>query len=539
MRSIRLLTAVALFLPTLAQAQFYYMPAPSTGVSRASFVEMVMGRVGNSAGGTYCFKDVQQQSYASAVCGAKGLGIVTGDASTKFRPDEAITFVEAAAVAIRASGNYVQADSLWYRPYLALLSDWDAFPSTISNIFYPINASQAQDLIGSVFNADHTAHSNTSHTSSNSSTTSSDDDSSDDVKITVKASDTRADVKDTVTYTITVKNEDNDDIENLDIRAYIDRDFDFVSASDSGDYGSDRIEWDNVDIDEDESETFTVKLRVSSGANDGDKLSFRVTADDSEVKKTLTVDEDADNDDDDDDDNDDLRLTISDSPTTAEPGDTVTYTIRLENNDNHDVHVDVRAILDEDTSFVSASDSGDRDGDRVDWDNVLVREDDDEILTLKVRIDSSLDDGNTVRLRVEAEDEEDTETTTIEDDDDNDSHNSTSDDDISISISDSPDPANIGEVITYTIRLENNSNNDKEVDVVAELDPGMTTYTSSDGSERHAREIRWRNLFIGEDDDRTVNIKVRVNSQVDDGDTMRLRVRIGDTYETEATEIQD
>lgn len=533
MRSIRLLTAVALFLPTLAQAQFYYMPASSVGVSRASFVEMVMGRVGNSMGGTYCFKDVKQQSYASAVCGAKGLGIVTGDASTKFRPDDAITFVEAAAVALRASGHYVQSDSLWYRPYLSVLSDLDAFPSSISNIFYPISSSQAQELIGNVFDADHTSNSNTSNTSSNSTTTSSDTDSNDSVRVTVKASDTRADIGDTVTYTITVKNDDNDDIENLDVRAYIDRDFDFVSASDSGDYRSDRIEWDNVDIDEDESETFTVKLRVAGGANDGDKLSFRVKADDSEVRKTLTVDEDANSNNS---NNNDLRISITDSPATAEPGDTVTYTIRLENNDNSDMRVDVRALLDSDMEFVSASDDGDESNDRVDWDNVLVREDDEETVTLKVRIDSSVNDGDTVRLEVRADDEEDTETTSIED---NGSSNNSTNEDISISITDTPDPVGIGEIVTYTIRLENDSNDDQEVDVVAYLDEGMNIYTSSDLSERIAKEVRWRDLFIPENGYRTVNIKVRVNSRVSDGDTIQLRVDVDDASEEESTKIRN
>lgn len=534
MRTLRIVTAAILLLPTLAQAQFYYtVPAPMTGISRAAFVQTVMSRIGSPQDGTDCFADVKKQSYAPVVCAAKMQGIVTGDPSSRFRPDDAITFVEAAAVAIRAAGSSVASDSIWYRPYLTLLADWNAFPLSVTNILYPINSLQAQELINNIFNADRSGNNSSSNQDTGSRGSDSDDDG--DIRLTLKASDTRADTGDTVTYTITIRNDDNRDLHNLEIIAHLDRDFDFVSASDGGDYDNDRVEWDDIDVDEDESESVTLKLRASSGADDGDKLYLRVRVEDAEVNLNLTVDEDKDDDDDDDND-DDFRISITDSPATAEPGETVTYTIRLRNDDNRDITVDVRAILDDDMTFVSASDGGDEDDDEVEWDNIRVEEDEEETITLKVRIDSSADDGDTVRLEVRSEGEQDTETTEVEDDDDDDDID---EDDFNISISDSPDPVDIGDIVTYTIRIENNTNDDQEIDLIAEMDPRMTIYTSSDRSERSGNRIYWRDLEVFEDSVRIVNMKVRVNVLADEGDTMKLKVRYGTIREEETTRIDD
>lgn len=528
MRSVRLLAVVTLLMPTLAQAQVYstYYGAAPSGISRASFVQMVMTQIGNPTDGTNCFTDVGTQSFASSVCAAKQRGIVTGDANGKFRPNDSISFVEAAAVALRANGAAVSYSNPWYASYLTTLSDWNAFPESVTNILYPINSSQAQELISSVFSADHssTSHSNNSSNQTNSS--SSDDNNNDDVKITVTASDSKADTGDTVTYTIKLKNEENHDLHNVDVKAYLDSDFDFVSTSDSGDYDDDQVDWE-IDIDEDETETITLKLRVSSGADDNDKLDLRVRADDSEVRKTLTVDEGNSNSSND----GDLHISITDSPSTVEAGDTVTYTIKLENKDNDDMHVDVNALLDQDMDFVSASDGGSEDDNEVEWNNLFIAEDDEEVITVKVRIDNSVNDGDTVHFEVRAEGEYDSETTEVDD------RNNSGSDDVSIAISDSSDPANPGETVTYTITLKNNANDDEEFDVVAELDDDMTFLSASDGGDLDNHRVEWNNFEIDDDDQEVIYLRVQISNNADDGDTLRLRVTAGDDEEEETTRI--
>lgn len=528
MRSVRFLAVVTLLLPTLAQAQVYstYYGAAPSGISRATFVQMVMTQIGNPTDGSNCFTDVGTQSFASSVCAAKQRGIVTGDANGKFRPNDSISFVEAVAVALRANGAAVSYSNPWYAGYLTTLSDWNAFPASVTNILYPINSSQAQELISSVFSADHSStsnsHSNTNHTSSGST----DDNKNDDVTLSVTASDSKADTGDTVIYTIKVENEEDHDLHNVKISAYLDSDFDFISTTDDGDYDDDVIEWE-IDVDEDESETISLKLRVSGGADDNDKLDLRVRADDSQVRKTLTVDEGNSNSSSD----GDLRISITDSPSKVEAGDTVTYTIKLENRDNDDMHVDVKALLDQDMDFVSASNGGDEDDGEVEWDNLFIAEDDEEVITLKVRIDNSANDGDTVRFEVRSEGEYDAETTEVDD------RNNSGSNDVSIAISDSSDPANPGETVTYTITLKNNTNDDDEFDVVAELDDDMTFLSASDGGDLDNHRVEWENFEIDDDDQEVIYLRVQINSRADEGDTLRVRVTAGDGDEEETTRV--
>ena len=78
--------------------------------------------------------------------------------------------------------------------------------------------------------------------------------------------------------------------------------------------------------------------------------------------------------------------------------------------------LDVRAILDDQTSFISASNSGDlQSDDEVEWDDIEIDEDAQRTIILRVRVKNTVDDGDVLRLTVEAGDDEDSETTRIED----------------------------------------------------------------------------------------------------------------------------
>jgi len=65
--------------------------------------------------------------------------------------------------------------------------------------------------------------------------------------------------------------------------------------------------------------------------------------------------------------------------------------------------------------YSSSNEGGDLNGSNVRWDDIEIDADDDVMLILTVRIRTSADDGDTVRLDVEAAGEDDSETTRIED----------------------------------------------------------------------------------------------------------------------------
>lgn len=513
-----LLLALGLALPVVSTAQVY------TGtMNRASFVQTLMSTKGIPSGGSNCFTDVRTESFAAAVCGARNNGIVSGNPNGQFRPYDGVTFIEAAAMVVRAERVSVASDSIWYRPYIEKLNEWNAIPASINNILSPLSSAQATELISKV--AFRNNGSNSSSWSSSSSAG-----SQTDGDLTVSTNRTTVEPGDRVTFTIRIRNDRSRDIET-DLNAFLDDDMEFDDASDDGEEieEDEEVEWQDIEIDEDDSETVTLEVRIDDSADDGDTLRVRFETDDDEVTVRLNVD---DNDDcacnDDDDDNDaDIEVSISESDDPVEQGDTITYRIRLTNNSNDDEETDVTALLDDDTTFVSASEGGSLEGnDEVEWSDIEVREDRTITLLLTVRVDSSADDGDTLELDVETDDDEDTEETEVEDDDDDNDNDGDEDIDISINASDSS--VRVGDTVTFQIRMENNDDQDIQPVIRAYLDDAMSYLTSGNGGELIGDdEIKWDDVEIEEDDDRTIQLTVRINDRVRAGDTLVLRVTAG------------
>lgn len=533
MKTARILAASLLLsglLPAVAQAAYYPSTSVSYGtITRAEFVRMAMEQTGTLyANGTNCFTDVKNQHYAMYVCAAKQQGIVTGKPNGSFMPDMPITFIEAAAVAIRAEGEHVGGGTPWYAPYLERLSDWDSIPDSVRNILDPISRSQAQDLINAVMDRD----------GDDDDEDDDDTDSDDDLKLTLSVSDTSPDAGDRVTFRIKLENESNDDMDDIEVVAELDDDMEYISSSDDGEEDDDEVEWDDIEVEEDETKTLLLTVEIDDGADEDDTLRLRVQ---SKNGKTLTVTKSIKVDEDDDDDDGELNITITDSPDPVKEGDTIAYTIKLENDDDDDIRADVRAILDEDTDFVSASDGGDESRDEVEWDNIRIGEDETVTLTLRVKVKGSAKDGQDLELKVEANEEEETEKTEVEDeDDDDDNDNDGSDEDVTVTITDSEDPAEEGDSVTYRITIENNENHDVELDVNALLDDDMSFLSAThDGDPEGDDEVTWDNIKIDEDEERVLSLTVRVKSSANDGDTLRLEVEAGDDEDTETTKIED
>lgn len=507
-----LLFALGLALPVVTTAQAY------TGtMSRASFVQTLMSTKGIPSGGGNCFTDVRNESFAPAVCGARNYGIVSGNPNGQFRPYDGVSFIEAAAMVVRAERVTVVTDSIWYRPYIEKLNEWNAIPASVNNILSPLSSAQATELITKV------AYRSNGGSSSSSAGSQTDGD------LTVSANRTTVEPGDRVTFTIRIKNDRSRDIET-DLNAFLDDDMEFDDASDDGEEieEDEEVEWQDIEIDEDDSETVTLEVRIDDSADDGDSLRVRFETDDDEVSIRLEVDDDNDNDDEDDDDNDaDIEVSISESDDPVEQGDTITYRIRLTNNSNDDEETDVTALLDDDTTFVSASEGGSlENNDEVEWNDIEVREDRTITLLLTVRVDNSADDGDTLELDVETDDDEDTEETEVDDDDDDDDDDGDEDIDISINASDSS--VRVGDTVTFQIRLENNDNQDIQPVIRAYLDDAMSYLSSGNGGELIGNdEIKWDDVEIDEDDDRTIQLTVRINDRVRAGDTLVLRVTAG------------
>lgn len=526
MRSAVLLSIslLALLAPLGASAQYYQSQHYNT-INRATFVQMALNYSGVPlSNSTHCFRDVTNQVFANAVCTAAQYGYITGHPSGNFRPYDAISFVEAAAIAIRAEGVSVRQDPrYWYVPYLQQLAEWDATPRSITNVLHGITPGQAQELLSHTASRRNTSTRTTTRTTTRYS-------SSDDIEIEIDVDEDNPEPGDRIRYTIRIRNNTSSSI-TIDVVADLDNDLHFRSASDNGDDRNDEVRWDNVRIPARSTETLSLNVEVDDRVDDGDSLRIDVRADGERLSETIRVDDDGRSRGDD----EDIRIEIDDIPDPVRASDILQYRIYLENRENRDVRIDVEATLDGDVRFESANRGGEHSGDTVEWDNIEIDEDEEEMLILRVRVQSDLRDGDTVRLRVEAGDSEETITTAVIRRD----YGNRTDDDIDISITDSPREVWRGDELTYYITLENRERYDVRLDVRAFLDSDTAFLSASNGGQLQAGdEVLWRDIRIDSEDEREMVLRVRVRNSVDRGDTIRLRIEAGDDQETEDTEVE-
>ena len=202
---------------------------------------------------------------------------------------------------------------------------------------------------------------------------------------------------DTLSYKITVQNNGTVDATNVVVTDSVPNDTSFISSDSGGIRNGNTVTW-TFDLAAGQSKTVTMNVRVDSSANDGDTIYNTACV------QSGPCDNDTTRIDDDDDNGDgDVRVSLDDDP---DPIDTcydteIEYDIRLTNDSNYDEDVDVIAQLDADTDYRSSSNGGDeRYGDTVEWTDINVNANSSKTLRLRVRVNNTLNNGDSIRLRV-------------------------------------------------------------------------------------------------------------------------------------------
>ncbi len=103
-------------------------------INRAEFLKILLEARGKVGDATNCFPDVHSEWFAKYVCTAKSEDIVSGYPDGTFRPEEAISFVEAAKILSLAYKQQGQAGSEWYEPYARALEMAKAIPPSIDSL---------------------------------------------------------------------------------------------------------------------------------------------------------------------------------------------------------------------------------------------------------------------------------------------------------------------------------------------------------------------------------------------------------------------
>lgn len=95
-----------------------------------------------------CFPDIADTVwYKKFVCLAKMKSLIGGYPDGSFKPEQNVSFVEAAKILSNAFGFATSQDAIWYRPYVGALADRKAIPSTISLFEQKITRGELAEII--------------------------------------------------------------------------------------------------------------------------------------------------------------------------------------------------------------------------------------------------------------------------------------------------------------------------------------------------------------------------------------------------------
>lgn len=121
---------------------------PDDTLNRAELTKIVMEATGNAGGGEMCFPDVQKEWFARYVCGAELLGIISGNPDGTFRPSDAVNFSEAAKIIAGAwQLDTPDIGGPWYARYVSALDASAAVPQDITAFDQPLTRGQMAEMM--------------------------------------------------------------------------------------------------------------------------------------------------------------------------------------------------------------------------------------------------------------------------------------------------------------------------------------------------------------------------------------------------------
>ncbi|MBU0766171.1 DUF11 domain-containing protein, partial [Patescibacteria group bacterium] len=344
--------------------------------------------------------------------------------------------------------------------------------------------------------------------------------------ITKTDSKTTVQVGETFSYTITVTNTSAVNATNVSVTDSLPMNTSFITASDSGTHSNSVITWSGLNIAAGATKNLTLTVRVNDNTADGTVLTNYAFIGSIQATDTTTVQGGGTND-------PNLTLTLNDSKDPVEPCETYNYVVRITNlSSTQATDVDAVLSLDGNTDFLSVTNNGNHNNGVVTWDNLTIPGNNTTTLTVTVKADCSAEDDEILRATTTVNNLTDSEDTRVDD-------GGNGDADVNINItSDTPDPVDIGEILTYNIRVCNESDNDTEVDVTAFIDDDTSFISASDGGDDDEDdEILWEDLELDGDSCETLVLRVRVRTSAEENSTLRLRVRTGDEEDTENTRV--
>lgn len=299
-------------------------------------------------------------------------------------------------------------------------------------------------------------------------------------------------------YVLTLKQQ-RQDTRNVNVSFHVPNQANIVSASDGGDAHPNSVTWTNVSVQKNVTRTLTVNVNVKPDAVAGQYMVARALVEGAETTDTTLISSDVQN------DGSLFALTLSDGREFIWPGEQATYTVRIKNLSEKSQTTDVRLALPYDSYFISASDEGRRDSYNVTWKGVSLEPNASKTFTATVQTDPTTNDKVLLRAKAYAGSVIAIDQTVA--------RKGLPYNSISTSISDNRKTAEIGQVLNYTVKVTNNSNQvATSVPVTASFPIYGEFVGATEGGYWDGTNVRWLVLQIAPKDTRTLVYSVRVRA---------------------------
>ncbi len=122
---------------------------PYNSINRAEFLKITLGAIHTKLTNTgNCFPDISTEWYASYVCTAKSLGIVSGYSDGYFRAANSINLAEALKITLNAYKISVsQTSPVWYEPYISYMQENSLLSSINGDVTHMITRGEMAQII--------------------------------------------------------------------------------------------------------------------------------------------------------------------------------------------------------------------------------------------------------------------------------------------------------------------------------------------------------------------------------------------------------
>ncbi len=316
-----------------------------------------------------------------------------------------------------------------------------------------------------------------------------------------------------VTYVITLST-DRLEPRTADLRFLLSPYANTINASDGGDVGNKEVTWRNLTVYRNQPRKLTVTVNVDPAAPEGAlmvaeaRVREQHTADTTRITRNgLQIQVPR------------VFLSVDDGRATAKPTDILEYQITVDNRNGPDRTYDLLTTVNPFLSVETASDNAAIDNRSIEWRAQQIRAGDVRHYSVVASIERDVPEHYVLNFTVTTRDAIATDHTSIE--------TFPAPRDLQLSVSDNADQARIGDVLTYTVRLENPSDNLITSATVQAMLPRTSEFVSAtEGGIWTGKNVQWKGITVSPHGSRTLTYVARVRSDAQLGTPMQTSVTV-------------